>query len=377
VSAQVELLRIAQGVEQLPETQWQELVRGRPALRLEVLRAITGNATRALPLRIFLLEDQHGLAAAAICEPIASDSKHNPLDVLLFGRAVGAARRLGASTQPALVFQAPLMRQSPIVVRAADAAVQQRLIETLLDRIEDHAAEQKLAIAFVGVSPEDKPQWKALRRRRYLASEFESTARLEIQWSDFEGYVGHLRHRSKNAAQSARKERNRNRRSTVEIRQVPRSEEAAQALSMITREHYRHKNSRDPLWGPQFLPQLWRALGEDMLVFEATRHGDRLAMLAVIRSGSVAWMAFIGIEQRDRLNDFTYANMVFYYPADWAPPLGLKSLLYGTAVQKAKAKRGCRLIACHLFYRPYSSTLRMLARPYLGMHQAWYRRKAR
>jgi predicted N-acyltransferase len=372
-----EHMRIAQGVEQLPELEWQNLVYGRPALRLEVLRAIACHATRPLPLQIFLLEDQGRLAAAAICEPVAAGSAHNPLDALLFGRTAGFFRGLRVSTQPVLVFQTPLMRDSPVVVRSADAAVQRRLLDRLLDCIEGYAAALKVGIAFVGVTPEDEPLWDSLRIRQYLGSEFASTARLEVEWSDFDSYVNHLRQRSRNAAHNARKERNRNRLCAVDIRQVRCTDADAQALYRITRDHYRHKNGRDPLYGPQFLPQLSKALADDLLIFEAVRNGERVAMLAVVRSGAVGWVAWIGIELGDRPNDFTYANIMFYHPADWAPAMGLKTLLYGTGVQQAKAKRGCRLLACHQFYRPHGKLSRMVAGPYLTIHQAWYRRKGR
>jgi len=74
MSVSFEHVRIAQGVEQLHKSEWQNLVYGRPALRLEVLGAIARNATRPLPLQFFLLEDQWGLAAAAIYEPVAAGS---------------------------------------------------------------------------------------------------------------------------------------------------------------------------------------------------------------------------------------------------------------------------------------------------------------
>lgn len=377
MTASVEHLRIAQGVEQLPESAWQGLVHGRPALRLEVLRAIVSNATRPLALQIFLLEDQRGLAAAAICEPVTAGCAHNPLDALLFGRAARAAGWLGVSTRPVLVFNAPLMRQTPVVLRPGDRAEQCRLLDRLLDRIEGYAVALKLGVAFVGVTPEDEPLWTALSSRRYLGSEFESTARLGIEWSDFDGYVSHLRKRSKKAAQNARTERNRNRMSGVSIRQVQCSDAVAQAFYTITRDHFRHKNGRDPLYGPQFLPQLSKALGDDLLIFEAVRNGERVAMSAVVRSGSVGWMAWVGVALRGRANDFTYANIMFYHAADWAPALGLKTLLYGTAAQKSKVRRGCRLLTCHLFYRPHRRIMRMAARPYLAIHQAWCRRKRR
>ncbi len=72
------------------------------------------------------------------------------------------------------------------------------------------------------------------------------------------------------------------------------------------------------------------------------RNGERVAMLAVVRSGAAGSVAWFGIELRDRPNDLMYANIMFYHPADWAPAMGLKTLLYGTGVQQAKAKRGCR-----------------------------------
>jgi predicted N-acyltransferase len=330
-----------------------------------------------LSLRVFLLEDQLGLAGAAVCVPVASDSAYNPLDTLLFGRAARVLRRLGTSTQPVLAFQIPLSRQAPVVLRPADAAGQQRLLDQLLDGIESYAAELKLGIAFIGVTSEDAPLWETLHTRGYLGSAFESTARLDIKWSDFDSYVNHLRQGSRNAAKSARNERNRNRNNGVEIRQVPCTDEVATALYVIARDHHRHKNGSDPLYGPQFLPQLSMALGDDLLVFEAVRDGERVAMLAVVRSGTVGWLAWVGIEMRDRPNDFTYANIVFYHPADWAPPLGLKTLLYGTAAQAAKLKRGCRLLPCYVLYRPRRRVFRWLARPYLALHQAWFHRKRR
>jgi hypothetical protein len=57
------------------------------------------------------------------------------------------------------------------------------------------------------------------------------------------------------------------------------------------------------------------------LIFEAVRNGERVAMLEIVRSGAVGWVAWFGIELRDRPNDFTYANIMFYHPADWAPAM--------------------------------------------------------
>jgi predicted N-acyltransferase len=369
-------MRIAHGVEQVPESEWQGLVAGHPALRLEVLKAISNTATRPLKLQFFLLEDHQGLAAAAVCEPITTSAAHNPLDALLLGRAAGAARRLNVSSRPVLVFHTPLRRQVPVILRAAHPSEQRQVLENLLDAIQEHAGRLKFGIAFVGVTVEDELLWSALRSRRYLDSEFDATACMQIEWADFDGYVNHLRARSKNAAQTARTERSRNRRSGVSIRQLRLAAADAPGLYAIIRDHYRYKHGREPPYGPEFLPLLAASLGDDLLIFEAVRDGKRVAALVVVRSGSVGWMAMIGLE-RDRPNDSTYANLLFYYTATWAPALGLKTLLYGTGVQQFKLKRGCRLLACHLYYRPGRPIGRIIATPYFRLHQAWSRRKYR
>jgi len=367
--------RIARSVEELPASAWQRLVRGRPALRLEMLRTIGRHSTSPVPMQFFLLEDSEGLAAAAVCEPVATEASCNRLDTLLFGRAMPLLNRLGASTHPALLFQAPIMRQSPLVVRAGEVADERRRADELLAAIEEHAARAGFGIAFVGVSDDDAAAAAALRARGYLDSEFDSVAQLGIEWSDFDSYVRHLRRSSLRASQNARHERNRNRRNGVEIRQVPCTDAYVAALYRLARDHYVHKNRRDPLYGPGFLPELARALGEDLLLFEAVRNGETAAMLGVVRSGDVGLMAWIGIELRDRPNDFTYANILFYHPANWAPALGIRKLLYGTAVQQSKARRGCRLLGSHIFYRPQQRRARLIARPFLALHQSWQRRK--
>jgi len=380
VSTPFEKLRIADGVEQLPETAWQSLVVGHPALRLEVLQAIQSTATRPIRLQFFLLEDEVGLAAAAVCEPVATSAMDNPLDALLFGRAAGAVRRLGVSTQPALLFMTPVGREAPLVLRPSPPTEQRRILGRLLDGIEEHAAARKLGIAFIGVTTEDAVLQSALRERRYLESEIDATARLDIEWTDFDSYVEHLRKRSKSSAQNARHERNRNRKSGVNIRRLRLGAgdvSGAEALCAIARDHWRHKNGSDPFYGPRFMPLLSNLLGDDFLIFEAVRDGKCTAMLGVVRSGSVGWMQWIGVDPRDRPNDYTYANLSFYHAADWGPALGLKTLLYGTAVQQAKVWRGCRSIASHVYYRPQRPMVRPVARAYLSVHRAWLRRKSR
>lgn len=372
-----ERMRVENGVEGLPKAYWDDLVHGHPELRFEVLKTIAHTATWPLHLQSFLLEDDTGLAAGAICEVVTAPGTPNKLDKLLFGRATRMAQSLGISSRPALIFMPPLGNGSGMIARRADVTERRRLLYRLLDGIEDSAAARKLSIAFIGVPEDDELLTETLRLRAFLESESWPTSRLEIEWSGFDGYVNHLRRRSKGAAKTARRERDRNRRNGVTIRQLDSRAVDADAMYSLYRRHYRYKNGSDPPTGPQFFVQFLEAIGNDLIVFEANREGQRVGILGVVRSGSVGWVAWIGIEQRDRPNDFTYSNLCFYHLADCAHTLGLKTLLYGNSALQAKRIRGCRIINNRLFYRPAGSLARLLLRPYLGIHRRWYRRKLR
>lgn|GEM_PF-5269713 len=370
-----EQLRIEEDVERLPADDWQQLTCGRPALRLEVLKAIAATASSALSLRIFMLVDPTGIAAAAVCECVSAQDSFSTLDGLLYGRAQRLAAALGASTRPTLLFCTPVGTECAVMLRPTDPTEQRRILDRLLDEIEAHAAAQKLGIGFIGVFADEELLGNALRARIYLDTEIQPIARLQIEWHDFDGYVKHLQQRSHNAAHNARTERKRNRRSGVSIQQIEGTAANAAALDALVRPHYRHKNGTDLHFGPEFLPLMAELLGDDFLLFEAVRDGHAVGMMGLVRSGSVAWGAWFGIELTDRRNDFTYANLVYYHVAASAAALGIKTVLYGTLALDTKRRRGCQIIRSRLFYRPHQRHARLLARAYFGIHRAWFGRK--
>ncbi|MGZ8463395.1 MAG: GNAT family N-acetyltransferase, partial [Candidatus Deferrimicrobiaceae bacterium] len=234
-----------------------------------------------------------------------------------------------------------------------------------------------LGTAFIGIPGDDETLTDALRRAGYLETEIQPTATLDVEWRDFTGYVEYLRGRSKSAAHNVRTERKRNRQNGVAIRLVPVDSVDTRMFYTLALEHYRHMNGRDLPYGPRFMPELVRTLGDDFLVFQAEREGRCVAMASFVRSGTVGWGSCFGIDLRERPNDFTYFNIAYYHLADCAAELGIRTLLYGNGACQAKKARGCRLTESRLFYRPHLPLIRFAASPFFRIHRAWYRRKLR
>lgn len=372
-----ERIRLTDDFDGLAPAPWHEVTRGRPALRLEVLKALLRSSSEPMRLEAFLLEDAAGLAATAVFRHFPDRQAVNEMDRFLYGRGTRLARALGCSTAPLMLCSPPHGSGCGIAVRPdTPIAAAQRILHRLLDEIESCAEARGCAIAVrSAIADDDAVLASVLTDRGYAATVDAPTTRLAIQWQDLDGYVEHLRRHSRSAARTVRYEINHNERSGVAIRRLPPEEAHARALDALARSHYKGKNGVEPPYGPEFLPRLLAGLPEDFLVFEARRGEQVLGMIGLVRSGTVAWAAWVGLVDQDQRRDFTYFNLCFYHVAARAASLGIRRLLYGNGAYRAKLIRGCELVVHPVFYRPRSAVARALAPSSLRIHRAWYRRK--
>jgi len=375
--AMTERVRFFEDLRQIPSAPWRELTRGRPGLHLELIRILAGQQNDQKPLAAFVIEDDAGFAAAAVCSRIGTSAPRNELDSCLFGRGARIARATGSSTGPLFFFSQPMLASGSVVVRPGTGRAEaRRVLGLLLDEIEATAAVHGCGIAFRGMTPDDDgPLIEELRDRRYLETEGPPTTRMEVQWQDVDGYLQHLRRRSRSAASKAKYELNKSRGGGVEIRRVPSEPGVARTLASIAIEHYRRKNGEDPGYSPDLFVQLATGLPDDFIIFEARRGERLLGMASMLRSGPVAWASWMGMLQDEARQDFTYFNLCYYHIAAAAPTLGIKRILYGTTAYAAKLQRGCEMVVNPVLYRPRALLTRLLARPYVRFHRQWYLRK--
>jgi predicted N-acyltransferase len=159
------------------------------------------------------------------------------------------------------------------------------------------------------------------------------------------------------------------------IRRLPLETGHLRRLNAIVRAHYLRKNGEDPGYPEELFLRLAEGLPEDFIIFEARRGDHVLGMASLVRSGTVAWASWMGMVECDEQQDFTYFNLCYYHLAEQAAALGIRRVLYGTTAYGAKRQRGCEIVVNPVHYRPHATLTRVLARPYVRFHRAWYRRK--
>jgi hypothetical protein len=373
---EVPSIRIIEDIAQLPRERWRELTTGRPGLSQELLKALSHGDDHAMKLAVFVAEDDTGFAAAAVCRTLNGSPGPNPLDSFLYGRGMPVARALRCSTGPVMLFSEPLAIRCSVVLRPSlQGASAAGVLRQLLTAIEDTAATRGHGVAFRGTNARDDGLLRSeLQTRGYLDTRGPPTTRLDIQWRDFESYVAFLRQRSRGAAQKARYEFNKNRRGGVVIERLFPEREHAQKLYSLVCRNYQQKNGEDLPYPSGLFVDLIERLPDDFVILQARRGEDVLGMCSFLRSGAVAWAAWMGMTQHADRKDFTYFNF-YYHLAAQAPALGIQEVLYGTSAYAAKIQRGCEIIESAVHYRPHGRLGRLAARPYVQIHKAWHGRK--
>jgi predicted N-acyltransferase len=345
----------------LDAAQWDALSRGRPQLRRELLLEFAGQ--QGYQLQVCSLSDDEGLLCAAIVEMSTTATEPGRLEGLLFGRGRALASRLRLAGLPYLCVAPPLGQDSGVVVRPGSAAEQTIHMERFLVALEQWCSGEGMGLVFLAVPEHEAPLFDLLRRRGYLRSRSRSSTVFPIRWRNFDDYRRDLAARGGRIGGTLRQERKRSRDAGVTIRRVEPTAATGARLYELALDHYRYKNG-EPL-----------SYDSSFLVLEAARGGVVCAILGVVKSGTVGWACFFGLDTRDRPNDFTYFNLVYYSLMDHAADFGLERVIMGSGVYAAKLRRGCELVPVQFFHRPRGVLRRILLRPWYALHGRWVARK--
>ncbi len=354
-------------VASIDASMWGDITRDRPLLSLPLLQECAAGRAGSLVVLAFGPVD----APEAVIVGVRTDrDAERPVESLLFGRAGRLAARLRLLGS-LLVVGSPIGQDSGIAFRAA-APLPER-VAVLCDALERWSTNRRLGTSLLAVRAADAFAEALPAAWRSSASFARTTAELEVRWQDFDGYLATLR--SRNTRGTVRSERNRNARSGVVIRSVGVDAVSARALQRFGEAHYRRKNGVDAGLPADMLERALPRMADHVTILEAVRAGTRCAMLAVVRSGRVAWPGWLGIEAADRPNDFTYFNLGYYELVHRAPALGIERILYGNSVIDAKLARGASRMPMRFVVRPRSLVRKLLTAAALALHRRLLARK--
>ena len=355
---------------------WNASVGGAVGLHYGLLRTLEETTRRTRPRRYFVLLAGGKYRAVAAGYLVRNRGEANGLNAPVFGRFEHILRRAGIGFQPAMICGTAMCSDAGLSV-AGDTCSDERVALTheLCAAIERHAAEQRIAVGFVGVPESNVTLRAVLHERGYASTLTHPVTYCDIAWDSAEGYLASLRAMSKSAYQTARHEINRYRKCDGRIRRAAEAGTTQTELYQLLYNHNLRKNVVPPAFGEHFLPRLTENMATDAVIYVAEKKSDITGVTVLLRKGDNAHMPLVGIDHERAGNNFTYFNLAFYAPVMEGAQMGLRRIGYGNAVYEAKIRRGCRVQRSYLYYRSASDVRQQAVRALFAAHRRWYKHK--
>jgi predicted N-acyltransferase len=212
--------------------------------------------------------------------------------------------------------------------------------------------ERVLFSSFLFVSEFNEFLMENLQNFSYLKSPGITTFYLDVCWSSFEDYLKSLK---KKTAQNVRREMKRCAESGVTIEEKEISSLSAKDFSDLSHNNNLKydKNARN-IFDPSFFNRLNEFAGEKTVLFVAKKNNEVVGFCLVLRQGDVADVWMPGFRYDDLTNtDFTYFNVVYYAPIQWAIREGIRKMYFRNKAERVKLSRGCKpeetfsFVKCH------------------------------
>ena len=365
---------IFERAEDLPPV-WQGLAR-RGALGLDprFLSALQSNVVDGANRRYFVYEPEFGpavIAAAVLLEPAAA---RNPVASILLGRLFGVLPASQDWMLPMLLLRAGTTMDTPYLADAAQAG-RTSALRGLLAALEECAERRGWSLALDSVPADDPAMSAACAERGYLRTLARPTAEMRIEWDSWGGYLKSAARHSKRAATNIRTELNRAGRDGLAITEWRPAETPESELHRLVVEHEWRLNQRESQFRPGLFTGLLEALGDDFRVFVARCGGRLQGVMTFARSGDRGYVSYPGLLHEGERAGSVYFNLMYYHPVRLAIGLGLRSLAFGNAALEAKIRRGCRVRAGALCFRPRARTMRAALAPAVALHRRGLLRK--
>lgn len=366
-------MRIFHGIDRVPAALWDSAAGGELGFDRRLL-AVAEAPGYAVPA-YFVREHGGGVPTVATGLEFRDRARGNPLSDLLLGRLARKLSVLKPALGRALVFRTRFAYRSGILPGVGSGGTSRESLHEFLDDLEGYADEEGFTLVVMDVAGKDHQLSSVLGERGFLHTTGRPVARLQVDWTEWQGYVRTARSRSENAASTIRREVNRARRSGIRIGDWDPDRTGEAQLRALYESHHRRLNTRGLGYRQDFFSTLRAALNDRARVLVAYRDDTLVGSAFLIEGDGEAALPLVGIDYSEDRGACTYFNLGFYMPIRMAIEQGWSLLTLGTGAYEAKIRRGCHVEAVRTFWRPQGKAGRTIGGPLTAVHRRVFTRK--
>lgn len=229
----------------------------------------------------------------------------------------------------------------------------ERLVtDSLLKEIHAFCKREKILFScFLFVSEFDKSLSEILSNLKYHKFIFPlNLYYLPIEWNTFDDYVSSLKPKVR---RKIKREITSCKQNGVAIQEIRDFKDLATRLSDLS-SNLLIKYNETRLYKRRFYESLSEYAKDRIKIFIATKRDVVIGFSLSIRQGKTLEVFHCGFDYKIQAKtDFTYFNLVYYSPIEWAIQEDIQKIYYRCSADKVKLRRGCKtervfaFVKCH------------------------------
>jgi predicted N-acyltransferase len=264
---------------------------------------------------------------------------------------------IGLCQKHILLCYSPFCLRSKILLRKSREG---KLILRLLSKKIDDICEKQgfLFSSFLFVSEFDGLLMENLQNMGYIKSPGTTTLYLDVKWSSFEDYLKSLKHKTR---MNIRREIKKCAENGVTIEERDFKGLSANLPVLLSNLFSKYDKNAKNFFDNSFFRNLKEHAKDTAKVFVAEKNDEVVGFSLSMRQSDVLDVFMCGFDYEAQTNtDFTYFNLCYYAPIQWAIEKGIKKIYYRRKAEKVKLNRGCKPERTYSFVKCHSPSLDFL-----------------
>lgn len=311
-------------------------------------------STRISPIYIVVFQDNKPVAIApCFIDLIGQFFQYTPKLMPFYHRILLLVQRLRLFNNPALLVYSPFCFRSKLLL--ADNLNENHILALIVKKLETVCKEEKFLFStFLFVSEFDGLLVENLQDYGYLKFPTITTYYLDLHWSNFNEYLKSLKRKTQKQIKHEIKKFE-----TTQMVLTQRNfEEFSQIFSdLVANLSSKYVGTKQESRLTSLFIMLNKYAQDKAKLFIAKKDNKMVGFSLALRHNDVLDMWIVGFDYEIQVKtDFTYFNLCYYLPIEWAINEGIKKIYFRWKAEEVKIKRGCLpeenyvFIKCHNYF---------------------------
>lgn len=342
-------IRVFQSVEELGKDSVNAMTDD-PCYTYDWFRALETQQSHNSSLRYLAVFDEDRLVAVAPCS--IESVRLRTFVTTPFPKVLD---QIGVKMRTLCCLSPLSMRSKVLLVKNLDG---RPILGLLAKKVDEICRKQKIMFSyFPFVSQFDRLLMENLQNHGYIKRRTYTAFYLDVQWRSFQDYLGSLKPK---VASNVRREIKKCIENRITIEESKEKNLATKLSELYSNLSLKYKN-RENAYDADFFSKINEHARARTKLFVAKKNNEIVGFSLTLWQKEILDVMIVGFNYDVQTKtDFTYFNLAYYAPIQWAIEHGVRKVYYRTLAEQAKLARGCKQEKTYFFVKYHNQPLRVV-----------------